>query len=200
MASNSQFKFFEEETMAAKTDISVKNMVLTDRVKEYVEKKIPRLERLLPNIENIKFDLSYSKTMRNRSDREVAEITITGRGFILRTEERNADMLTAIDNAVDKMQRQIERFKGKRARGRGDGTPASEVVVPEETPDASEPIRIVRRKTFTLVPMDESEAIEQMALVEHEDFFIFYNINTNSINVLYKRNDGDFGLIEPTIE
>ena len=185
--------------MVQKTEINVKNMVLTDRVKDYVDKKIPRLERLLPGIDNIKFDLSYSKSMRNRSDREVAEITITGRGFILRTEERDADMLTAIDNAVDKMQRQIERFKGKRARGRGDGTPASEVVKMEESIEENPPVRIVRRKTFTLVPMDENEAIEQMSLVEHEDFFIFYNVNTNAINVLYKRNDGDFGLIEPVI-
>lgn len=185
--------------MVQKTEINVKNMTLNDRVKDYVEKKVPRLERLLPGIENIKFDLSYSKTMRNRSDREVAEITITGRGFILRTEERDADMLTAIDNAVDKMQRQIERFKGKRARGRGDGTPASEVVKPEETDEEEQPVRIVRRKSFTLIPMDENEAIEQMSLVEHEDFFIFFNVNTNAINVLYKRKDGDFGLIEPSI-
>ena len=200
MASNSHVKTFEEETMVEKTEINVKNMVLSDRVKEYVEKKTPRLDRLLPGIENVKFDLSYSKSMRNRSDREVAEITITGRGFILRTEERDADMLTAIDNAVDKMQRQIERFKGKRARGRGDGTPASEVAVPEEIAETTLPVRIVRRKSFTLIPMDENEAIEQMSLVEHEDFFIFYNIDTNAINVLYKRNDGDFGLIEPNIE
>ncbi len=185
--------------MVERTEINVKNMVLNDRVKEYVEKKTPRLERLLPDIENIKFDLSYSKSMRNRSDREVAEITITGRGFILRTEESDADMLTAIDNAVDKMQRQIERFKGKRARGRGDGTPASGLELPIETDESTEPIKIVRRKSFTLIPMDENEAIEQMALVEHEDFFIFYNINTNSINVLYKRHDGNFGLIEPAI-
>lgn len=185
--------------MVQKTEINVKNMALNDRIKEYVEKKVPRLERLLPGIENIKFDLSYSKTMRNRSDREVAEITITGRGFILRTEERDADMLTAIDNAVDKMQRQIERFKGKRARGRGDGTPASEVVKPVEIEEETQPIRIVRRKSFTLIPMDENEAIEQMSLVEHEDFFIFFNVNTNAINVLYKRKDGDFGLIEPSI-
>jgi putative sigma-54 modulation protein len=58
---------------------------------------------------------------------------------------------------------------------------------------------IVRRKTFTLVPMDENEAIEQMALLDHEDFFIFYNVNTNSINVLYQRRDGNYGLIEPKI-
>ena len=185
--------------MEQKLEITVKYMELTDRIKEYIEKKVPRLERLLPSIESMKFDLSYSKNARNRSDREVAQITITGKGFVLRTEERNADMLTAIDNATDKMQRQIERFKGKRARGRGDGTPASEVILGKEEIEGSTRTAIVRRKSFTLIPMDENEAVEQMALVAHEDFFIFYNVNTNSINVLYKRRDGDLGLIEPKI-
>ena len=185
--------------MEQKLEITVKYMELTDRIKEYIEKKVPRLERLLPSIESMKFDLSYSKNARNRSDREVAQITITGKGFVLRTEERNADMLTAIDNATDKMQRQIERFKGKRARGRGDGTPASEVILGKEEIEESTRTAIVRRKSFTLIPMDENEAVEQMALVAHEDFFIFYNVNTNSINVLYKRRDGDLGLIEPKI-
>jgi putative sigma-54 modulation protein len=200
MASNSHKIIFEEETMVQKFEINVKNMVLTDRITDYVEKKVPRLERLLPGIENMKFDLSYSKSMRNRSDREVVEITITGKGFILRTEESDADMLTAIDNAVDKMQRQIERFKGKRARGRGDGTPASEVIPTQEVEESSLSAKIVRRKSFTLLPMDENEAIEQMALLEHEDFFVFYNVETNLINVIYKRNDGDFGLIETNIK
>jgi putative sigma-54 modulation protein len=183
--------------MDPKVEITVKNMELTDHIREHIEKKTPRLERLLPGIELLRFDLSYAKTARNRADREVAQITITGKGYVLRTEERNVDMLSALDNAADKMQRQIERFKGKRSRGRGDGTPASEVVsVPlDETEGVVMPI--VRRKTFTLIPMDENEAIEQMALVAHEDFFIFYNVNTNSINVLYKRRDGDLGLIEP---
>ncbi len=185
--------------MEQKLEITVKNMELTDRIKEYIDKKTPRLERLLPAIEAMKFDLSFAKTARNRSDREVCQITLTGKGFILRTEERNADMLTAIDNATDKMQRQIERFKGKRARGRGDGTPASEVTLPPaETVDEPK-TAIVRRKSFTLIPMDENEAVEQMALVAHEDFFIFYNVTTNSINVLYKRRDGNLGLIEPKI-
>ncbi|PKN85822.1 MAG: hypothetical protein CVU45_08470, partial [Chloroflexi bacterium HGW-Chloroflexi-7] len=121
------------------------------------------------------------------------------KGFVLRTEERNSDMLTAIDNATDKMQRQIERFKGKRARGRGDGVPASEVNVVEPEVETGAMTAIVRRKSFTLIPMDENEAVEQMALVAHEDFFIFFNINTNSINVLYKRRDGNLGLIEPKL-
>ncbi|MBP9675783.1 MAG: ribosome-associated translation inhibitor RaiA [Anaerolineaceae bacterium] len=186
--------------MDTKLVINVKNMELTDRVEEYIKKKTPRFERLLPDIESTKFDLSFAKNARNRADREIAQITITGKNFVLRTEERDVDIITAIDRAVDKMQRQIERFKGKRSRGRGTGVPASEVVTPSPVDDEPEIKNvIVRRKTFTLVPMDENEAIEQMALLDHEDFFIFYNVNTNSINVLYQRRDGDFGLIEPSI-
>ncbi|HPS42265.1 MAG TPA: ribosome-associated translation inhibitor RaiA [Anaerolineaceae bacterium] len=184
--------------MDEKVTINVKNMELTDRIKDYIDKKVPRLERLLPDLENVKFDLSFARNARNRADREISQITITGKNYVLRTEERDDDLLTAIDRAVDKIQRQIERFKGKRSRGRGDGAPASEVV-PLPAEPAEPPVAIVRRKSFTLVPMDENEAIEQMALIAHEDFFIFYNVNTNSINVLYRRRDGDYGLIEPKL-
>jgi putative sigma-54 modulation protein len=111
--------------MDEKIVINVRNMDLTERVQEYVEKKVPRLERLLPDIENAKFDLSIIKNARNKADREVAQLTLTGKSFVLRTEERDDDLLAAVDKAVDKMQRQIERFKGKRARCRGDGISAS---------------------------------------------------------------------------
>ncbi len=105
-----------------------------------------------------------------------------------------------MDTTLDKMQRQIERYKGKRERGRGDGTPASAIAPVEPITDDQSPAPIiVRRKEFTLVPMDEAEAVEQMALLGHENFFIFYNANSNQINVLYRRRDGTYGLIEPKI-
>jgi putative sigma-54 modulation protein len=185
--------------MAQKVEIAVKNLQVNDQLKEYIHKKLARLERILPELEETKVDLVSAKSLRNRNDREVAQFTLLGKGFILRTEESDADLMTAIDKSVDKMQRQIERFKGKRNRGRGNGLSASELnpetVVSEDQP----PTSIVRRKSFTLVPMDENEAIEQMALLAHEDFFVFFNVDTNSINVLYKRRDGDYGLIEPKL-
>jgi len=185
--------------MAQKYEITAKNMEVTDRIKEYVEKKISRLDRMLTDIDDARVDLAYIKSARSSADRQVAQITIRGKGYILRTEERDADLFAAFDVALDKMQRQIERYKGKRNRGRGDGTPAAEVA--QEAP-VEEEVRfpsIVRRKSFTLVPMDENEAIEQMSLLEHEDFFVFYNVTTNVINILYKRRDGNFGIIEPRI-
>jgi putative sigma-54 modulation protein len=186
--------------MALKVDVFAKNMEVTERITDYINKKISRLDRHLGNIEETRVDLVNNKSARNASDRQVAQITIRGKGYILRVEERADDIFTAIDAALDKMNRQIERLKGKRNRGRGDGTPASEVapelVEVEET--RQEPV-IARRKQFTLVPMDELEALDQMILLGHENFFIFYNVNSNAINILYRRRDGTYGLIEPKI-
>lgn len=186
--------------MAQKVEITGKNnMHVGEKIEEYIEKKVERLERYLPEVEEIHIDLATAKMLRNKQDREVAQFTLVGKGFILRTEERDAELMTAIDKAADKMQRQIERFKGKRNRGRATGVPISQITSEPEVAEAEPKTAIVRRKSFTLVPMDENEAIEQMSLLGHEDFFIFYNVNTNSINVLYTRHDGDFGLIEPKI-
>lgn len=186
--------------MAIEVAIFPKNMELTDRINDYVKKKIGKLDRFLNDIEDTRVDLAFEKSARNPSDRQVAQLTIRGRGYILRTEERADDIFTAVDMALEKMQRKIERMKGKRSRGRGDGTPAAEVAPSTVAPEPVEPTpEVARRKTFALAPMDEAEAIEQMIQLGHENFFVFYNANTNSINVLYRRRDGSYGLIEPTL-
>jgi len=186
--------------MDFKVEISAKNMEVTEKISDYVNKKVAKFDRLLPAIDEVRIDLSHLKNARSISDRNVAQITVRGKGYILRAEERADDIFTAMDTTLEKMQRQIERYKGKRERGRGDGTPAYAVAPVDllEEEKAAQPI-IVRRKEFTLVPMDEAEAVEQMALLGHENFFIFYNANTSHINVLYRRRDGTYGLIEPKI-
>lgn len=187
--------------MTLKVDIYHKNVEVTDRITEYVTKKVSKLDRYLSDIEEARVDLGFRKSMRNPSDRQVAQITLRGRGYILRSEERSDDLFAAIDTAVERIQRKIERYKGKRVRGRGDGTPTSAVAPAEPLPadEAEELPVIARRKEFTLVPMDELEAIEQMKALGHDNFFIFYNANTNAINVLYLRRDGTYGLIEPRL-
>lgn len=186
--------------MTSKVVITTKFLEMTDRIDEHVNKKVSKFDRLLPDISEIHVDLSFNKSARNVSDRYVAQITIRGKGFILRSEERSDDVFSAIDTSQDKMQRQIERFKGKRSRVRGDGVPASEVAAEEVEVEPSEqrPV-IARKKTFELVPMDEIEALDQMVLLGHENFFIFYNANSSKINILYHRRDGTYGLIEPEI-
>ncbi len=186
--------------MDLKIDIFTRNMDVNDRLQEYVEKKVSKIGRVLTGVEETRVDLAYIKSARNSSDRQVAQITIRGKGFILRTEERADDIFAAIDESVEKMQRQISRYKGKKERGRGDGTPASAVAPePEIVEEFEEAPYIARRKSFTLVPMNELEAIEHMKLLGHENFFVFYNANTNTINVLYTRRDGTYGLIEPNV-
>ncbi len=187
--------------MALEVEIYGRNLEVTDRINDYASKKISKLDRYLSDIEEIRVDLAYVKSARSAADRQVAQITVRGKGFILRSEERADDIFTALDSALDKMQRRIERFKGKRNRGRGDGRPASEVALSqiiEEEEERPAPV-IARRKRFSVAPMDEEEAIEQMSLLGHESFFVFFNVGSNAINILYKRRDGTYGLIEPEI-
>ena len=188
--------------MANKIETLARNMRLTDNTREYVEKKAAKLERYLQEIDEIRVELSHVKTARSATDRQVAQITVRGKGFILRTEERTDDIHAAFDTALDKMQRQIERYKGKHHHGRGDGRSAAEVFE-EEWPVDDEtgellPL-IARRKKFELVPMSEDEAVEQMKLLGHDNFFVFFNAEQNSIQVLYRRRNGTYGLIEPVV-
>lgn len=186
--------------MTLEVDIYGRNMDITEPIEEYVDKKVSKLDKYLSNIDQARVDLAFAKSARSATDRHVAQITITGKGYILRAEERADDIFAAFDAALSKMQRRIERYKGKRFRGRGDGQSVGEFAATPETSfdEESTPV-IARRKKFFITPMDEFEAVEQMTLLGHEDFFVFFNANTNSINVLYKRRDDTYGLIEPEI-
>lgn len=169
-----------------------KNMEITDRLREYVEKKVSKLDRYLPTITEAWVELSVEGT-KSAKDRQVAQLTVRSKGTLLRAEERSADMFASIDAIVDKMYSQIVRYKGKRyGRGRGPGEMPPVEEFEEETP------RIVRTKRFQVAPMSEEEAIEQMELLGH-DFFVFFNFNTDMMNVLYRRRDGNYGLLEPEL-
>ena len=188
--------------MTVKVDVYGRNLEVTDRLNDYITKKAGKLDRYLSNIDEARVDLAYIKAARSAADRQVAQITVRGKGFILRVEERADDLLAAFDTAVDKMQRQMERYKGKRKRGRTEGRPLKEIPLEEEEAGEEEEMEapvIVRRKRFVLTPMDEMEALEQMKLLGHDNFFVFYNALTSRVNVLYRRRDGTYGLIEPEI-
>jgi len=186
--------------MSPELEIQARNMEVTDRINEYIEKKASKLDKFLPAIEETRIELEYEKSARSAADRHIAQITVRGKNLLLRSEERADDVFAAFDIALDKMQRQIDRYKGKRYRGRGDGRSAAEVVpMPEmEFEEEDEPV-VVRRKKFTLIPMNEAEAMEQMQLLGHDNFFIFFDADANSIKVLYRRRNGTYGLIEPEV-
>ena len=188
--------------MANNVEVVARNMRLANNTREYVEKKTAKLDRYLQEIDEVRVELSHVKAARNATDRQVAQITVHGKGFILRTEERADDLHAAFDTALDKMQRQIDRYKGKHFHGRGDGRSAAEVVDQEELPvdETGELLPLIaRRKKFVLLPMNVDEAVEQMRLLGHDNFFVFFNAEQNSIQVLYKRRNGTYVLIEPVV-
>jgi len=174
--------------------IQGRNVEITDRLRGYVEKKVNRLIRYLPTIDEARMELTVHRA-RSAQDRQVAQLTVRNRGTILRAEERSSDLSTSIDAVLDKMYRQIMRYKGKRYRGRAKARQVEELLEEMEL-YAEEPHHIVRVKRFPTPPMDEEEAIEQMELLGH-DFFVFFNAESGEINVLYRRRDGDYGLIIP---
>ena len=181
-----------------------KNIEITDWLRQYVEKKAQKLDRYLPDIHEARVELSVQKT-RSSQDRQVAQLTVRSDGVILRAEDRTDDMFAAIDTVFDKIHRQIARYKGKRMdRWQGQGANREETELPPLDEEALEELaeeqerRIVRVKRFAVSPMSEEEAIEQMELLGH-DFFVFYNPNSGRLNVLYRRKDGNYGLLEPEV-
>ena len=186
--------------MPNKVEIQTRNIRLTERIEDYVNKKAGNLDHYLPAIDDERVELSHHKAARDANDRNVAQITVFGKGFTLRSEVRSEEVLAAFDAALENMQRQIERHKGKHYRGRGDGRSAVEVaeeVIDDETGELS-PL-VARRKKFILYPMSEDEAVTQMRDLGHDNFFVFYNAETSKINVLYRRRNGSYGLIEPIL-
>lgn len=201
-------------------DVKVRgtNMVVTPGIEEFAQSKITKLSRYLPNISHLHVDFTEQKNSRGRNY-IACQITLRhARGAILRSEERvetgdgNAAR-AALTGAVDKMYSRIQRFKGKRrSRRMRDRYRATmeELALAEELPedsewdesgdyDESETDRIIRRKNVSVTAMNEEEAIEQMELLGHT-FFMFFNMDNNQINVVYKRRVGGYGLLIPQIE
>lgn len=186
-----------------------KNFVISDRIRDYVEKKVGKLDRYLTDIEETRVEISQEST-KSAKDRNIVQITIrANRGTILRAEDRSEAIYASIDTAVDKIHRQIARYKGKRiARWHGQQNskrpedevlPALEEEVLEVPGAETEPEgHIVRTKHFFVNPMNEDEAVEQMELLGH-DFFVFYNADAGRINIVYRRGDGNYGVLDPEV-
>ena len=177
-----------------KFNIRGENIEVTPALKEYVEKKLSKLERYFDTFPEIKVNLKVY------SDKQRVEVTIPFTDLLLRAEETNSDMYAAIDLVVDKIERQIRKHKTKVNRKlREKGSMKTNFILPEAVAvlDAVEEdeLELVRTKRFDLKPMDVEEAILQMDMLGHS-FFVFTNADTNETNVVYGRKDGKYGLIE----
>ncbi len=180
-----------------------RNVEVNDWIQEYIEKKVAKLERHLPQVTEVRAELVYAET-RSADDRYTCQLTLAAGGQTLRAEESTGDIFASIDATVDKLQRQIRRFKGRRYKGkRRAGVASAEAQIAAmavETPveEEEEGGAIIRRKRFVMQPMNEEEALEQMELLGH-DFFIFLNPDTNTANVIYRRKDGNYGVLQPDL-
>jgi putative sigma-54 modulation protein len=192
-----------------KCTIKASNHQLTPDQKSYIEGKIAKLERYLERIQDARVQLRH-ESLRGAGETFRVEVTlIAEHGIIVRAEEQSKDLLTAVDLVHDNLQRQITRFKekhyrrGKLRRANGQivsGLPAltEEERLLERTVTLAEDERhIVRTKAVNLKPMFSDEAIEQMELLGHT-FFVFRDAETEEISVVYRRNDGNYGLITPS--
>ncbi len=187
---------------------------ISETLDSYTRSKVDKLDRYLPNIAHVGVELAIIRTHRG-ADLAIAQITVQhARGAILRAEERmgieNRDTIRwAINKAVDKLHRQIDRFKSKRkaknqrVRDRYRATMAelnmAEEVPAYDIPDATvagAPTDIFRRKQVEMMPMNEEEAIEQLELLDHT-FYMFMNAESAQINVLYRRDNGGYGILVP---
>jgi len=165
-----------------------KNIEITSALKEYVVKRVGKITKYFDSIGEITAILTVEK------GRHIIELTVPINGMMLRGEEATTDMYTSIDLVVDKIEKQIEKYKTKLTRRLKDNHFKGDLVA-TVAPDAEE-LKVVKTKRFPVKPMDVEEAILQMNLINH-DFFVFTNSETEEANVLYRRKDGHYGLIEP---
>ncbi|MFZ5942826.1 MAG: ribosome hibernation-promoting factor, HPF/YfiA family [Bacillota bacterium] len=171
--------------------IKGKNMEVTPALKEYVEKKVGKIQKYFEG------ELEATVTLVVEKDLHRIEVTIPIDGIILRGEEQTNDMYASIDNVLEKVERQVRKYKTRINKQIRNFSVLDLVPNGNKSPDDTiEQPMIVRTKRFAVKPMPEEEAVMQMDLLGH-NFFVFLNADTEEVNVVYKRKDGNYGLIEP---
>ena len=177
--------------------ITGKNMELTPAVRRYIERKLSKLNRHLPNIIESKVEITEERT-KSPQQHFIVRATVSGRGNQFHSEERGEDLFKATDKVAANMTRQLEHYKGKLyEKGRGKSFARGKLKEEEGTVKSAP--EIVKVKRFAIKPMSVLEATNQMELLGH-DFFLFFNADTEELNLLYRRKDGNYGLIEPELE
>jgi len=169
--------------------VTSKNVKLDDHLKENIEKKFGKLSKYFSD------DLGVNVMLSSEKNRKKVEATIKTKGMIFRAEDRAGDYYEEVDNVVEKLSTQMSRFKTKIQRKHKDNKDLSFASWPEN--EEQEDIKVVKKKKFELEPMTVDEAVMQMEMLEH-NFYVFLNMETDSVNVVYKRNDKDYGLLETT--
>jgi len=180
-----------------------RHVPVTDNLREYTSRKLSRLGRYLPLVDEAVVELEQEGG--ENAHRYVVQLTVNCNGTYLRAEERGPRLLAAIDAAADVLSRQVRRFKDRSYHSgrRGEAKETAPIEEPpeeeEEEVEVEEEVilgKVVRVKRFPMKPMSEAEAVEQMELLGH-DFFLFFDVAANTYAVLYRRRRGDYGMIIP---
>lgn len=172
-----------------------RNLEVSDAIRSYAEQKLAKLERQL-NDPRVELELAVERNPSIAAN-HVAEATIWTRGPVLRAREASSDMRASIDQLVEKLERQVTRYRSQgrsRRRKAARANESADDVMPL-VPDEAEPL-IVKIKQFTVNPMTPEDAVLQLELIGH-DFFVFRSADSGEVNVVYRRRDGNYGLIEP---
>lgn len=176
-------------------NIRGENIEVTPAIRDYVEKKIAKLDRYFTESPNANVNVNL-KTFQDK--RSKVEVTIPMQNLVLRAEENHEDMYAAIDLITDKLERQIRKHKTKvnrKFREKANMVDFNPIFTEVDELEDQDELEVVRTKSFDLKPMDSEEAILQMNMLGH-NFYVFTNAETNDTNVVYKRKDGRYGLIE----
>ena len=181
-----------------------KNMDVTDALFDHAERKLAKLARILPPWDDAtQVELELSVERNPKIDRpQIAEVTVRTKGPVLRVRESAEDMYQAIDQAAHKLERQAARYRDRRRRRRGapepalDGAEVALATVGEVAEPAEPAPRLIKSKRFELNAMSPEDAALQMDMLAH-DFYVFRNEDDGLVNVVYRRRDGDYGLIAP---
>lgn len=167
-----------------------RNIEVTDAMRQYAEDKLAKLNRYSDQIVDASVTMSYDDN-QNAANPAKVEVQINLPGGLVRAEERALDTYAAVDLVVAKLERQLKRFKGRMIAQRGET-----IAPPVEEPTEHRPPHVARVKRHVLRPMAPEDAAIQMEALGHE-FFLFRNVETDLVSVIYLRDDGDYGLIEP---
>ena len=174
--------------------VAKSNVEISETLEAYVEKKIGKLGRYLPTIGEGKVEISREGA-KLPEQRFTVQVTLESRGVLIRAQEKSKDIRAAIDKVADALSKRIERYKGK-LYDKGRGTSFARQGAAIEAGEIETPKRVVKSKRFLVKPMPVDEAVSQMELLGH-DFFLFMDADTERLNLLYRRENGDYGLIEP---
>ena len=173
-----------------------KNIEVTPALKDYVDKRIVTITKQFKTVGEI------TAVMRVERGNHIVEITVPASGIVLRAQETSDDMYASIDKCVAKIERQIHKYKTRLMKRKysnfRDEEPAPLPELSEEVPEETEEFKVVRNKTYRMRPMGVQEAIMQMNMLNH-DFFVFFNDETEQIAIVYRRKNGDYGLINPEL-